>query len=251
MRCLDRTVFFLFLLASALAVAPASHAQQGMPPIARARANAQSFLNRMVQVAVAPTASAAVTGFGFIVGERVTAKGEPGFLIVTADHLVRSASNPPGPSMVQVRFYADADPIHHVQAEVLDEHLSPSEGDLAVLVAPKPSMRTLASVALGSSQALVPGMAAWQLGQADRWTTPEVTGRFTLRARTGWLYFDDFDGSAQSAGGAAITELGLAGMVVGNGSPTATARVLPVELISAKFKEWGLSWNLSGTPAPP
>jgi hypothetical protein len=115
-------------------------------------------------------------------------------------------------------------------AEVLDVHLPPPGGDLAVLVAPKPSMPPLSGVAMGSSQALMAGMAAWQLGHADQWTTSDVTGRFALQAPTGWLYFDHFDGSPESAGGAAITALGLADMIVGNGSPTATARVLPVEL---------------------
>jgi hypothetical protein len=84
---------------------------------------------------------------------------------------------------------------------------------------------------MGSSQALTAGMAAWQLGQADRWTTPDVTGRFALREPTGWLYFDHFDGSPQSAGGAAITELGLAGMVVGHGSQaTAPARLAGLDM---------------------
>ena len=67
MKRLDRTAFFIFLLAMALALAPAARAQQEATPIARARANAESFLNRMVQVLVAPTANeAAPTGFGFI-----------------------------------------------------------------------------------------------------------------------------------------------------------------------------------------
>jgi hypothetical protein len=39
-------------------------------------------------------------------------------------------------------------------------------------------------------------------------------------------------------------------MVVGHSSQAALARVLPVELIIAKFREWGLL-NLSGTRAPP
>lgn len=247
-----QTAFFVFLLATALTLAPAAHAQQGVPPIARARANAQSFLSRMVQLAAAPTASEAVqTGFGFIVGERVTAKGEPGFLIVTADHLVRGASNPQRPSAVRVRFYADTDVLHRVPAEVLDAHLPPPEGDLAVLSVPKPSIRPLSPAAIGS-QALAPGMAAWQLGLADQWTTPEATGRFGLHEPTGWLDFDDFDGSPEAAGGAVITEFGLAGMVVGRGSQAAASvRVLPVELIAAKFREWGLPWNLSGTRATP
>jgi hypothetical protein len=91
----NKTAFFIFLLAMALALAPAARAQEEAPPIARARANAEPFLNRMVRVVVDPTAGgASQTGFGFIVGERATATAAPGFLIVTVDHLVRSASNP-------------------------------------------------------------------------------------------------------------------------------------------------------------
>ena len=239
--------FFIFLLA--LALAPAAGAQQEATPIARARANAESFLNRMVRVLVAPTASgASQTGFGFIIGEHATATGGPGFLIVTVDHLVRSASNPQGPSMVRVLFYANLS--YNVPAEVPDEHLPPSEGDLAVLVVPKRLIPPMSAAAMGSSQALTAGMAAWQLGQANRWTTPEATGRFAFREPTGWLYFDGFDGSPESAGGAVITALGLAGMVVGQGSQaTAPVRVLPVELIIKKLREWGLL-DLSGTLAP-
>jgi hypothetical protein len=149
---------------------------------------------------------------------------------------------------VRVLFYANL--TYNVAAEVLDVHLPPPGGDLAVLVVPKRSIPL--SAAMGSSQALAPGMAAWQLGLADKWTKPDAIGRFALHEPTGWLYFDDLDGSPESAGGAVITESGLAGMVVGRGpQATAPVRVLPVELIAAKFKDWGLSWNLSGTPATP
>ena len=252
LRRLDKTTFFIFLLATALVLAPAARAEQEATPIARARTNAESFLNRMVRVLVAPTSGASQTGFGFIVGENATATGEPGVLIVTADHLVRGASNPQGPLAVRVLFYADADVMHHVPAEVLDAHLPPPEGDLAVLSVPKPSIIPQLSAAAIGSQALAAGMAAWQLGLADQWTTPEATGRFALHEPTGWLDFDDFDGSPESASGAVITELGLAGMVVGRGSQAAApVRVLPVELIAAKFREWGLPWNLSGTRATP
>jgi hypothetical protein len=248
LKRLDRTTLFIFLLATALVLAPAARAQQEATPIAKARANAESFLNRMVRVLVTPTSGESQTGFGFILGERATATGGPGFLVVTADHLVRGASNPQKPSAVRVLFYANL--TFNVPAEVLDVHLPPAEGDLAVLVVPKRPIPELSAAAAGSSQALLAGMAAWQLGLPDQWTTPDVTGRFALREPTGWLYFDHFDGSPQSAGGAAITELGLAGMVVGNGAPTAAARVLPVELIITKFKEWGLL-NLAGTRPPP
>src|SRR5215472_660518 len=80
LKRLDRTTLFIFLLATALVLAPAARAQQEATPIAKARANAESFLNRMVRVLVAPTASgASQTGFGFIIGEHATATGGPGF----------------------------------------------------------------------------------------------------------------------------------------------------------------------------
>lgn len=240
------------LLAAALLPASPARAQQGPSPAAAAQQHAQAFLDRMVQVSGRSIGSGATaSGFGFIVGERATAKGEPGFLIVTADHLIRGAGNAPAGSLpARVLFYAD--PTRNVPAEVLDVHLPPQQGDLAVLVVAKPAIAPLQSAVMGSTEALVPGMAAWQLGMAGTWTTPNATGRFALREPTGWLSFDGLDGSPESAGGAVITELGLAGMVVARAADAAVVRVVPVELMAAKFKEWGLAWNIpAATPPAP
>jgi hypothetical protein len=223
-----------------------AHAQQGSSPVVAAREQAQLFIDRMVQIVARPSANGPpIGGFGFIVGEHPTAKGEPGYLIVTTDHLVRGPATPPtGPIVAGIRFYADL--TRTALAQVLPSHLPPDEGDLAILVVAKPPLPPFKHPAVGS-QALASGMAAWQLGSPMGWTPPAAGARFALRDPAGWLQFDGLDATPASAGGAVITEFGLAGMVVGSGAnPGAPPRVLPVEVIAAKFAEWGLEWDLDG-----
>jgi hypothetical protein len=228
-----------------------AHAQQGSSPIAAAREQAQAFLDRMVQIVARPSPNLPpVAGFGFIVGERRTAKGEPGFLIVTADHLVRGPATPEAATgIVGVRFYSDL--TRTGVGQLLPPHLSPDQGDLAVLVVPRPPLPQFKRSAAGS-QALAAGMAAWQLGSPIGWSSPAPNARFALRDPAGWLQFDGLDGSPGSAGGAVITELGLAGMLVGNGANRGgPPRVLPVELIASKLAEWGLEWDVAGGAKSP
>jgi hypothetical protein len=222
-------------------------------PIEEASQRAHSFLDRMVRITTRVTPDATgVIGYGFVVGERATAQGQPGYLIVTADHLVRDPGNstaryqPP-----RVTFYADL--TRNAVAEVLDVRLPPQQGDLAVLVVPKPSIPPPQAAVMGDTQALLPGMATWQLGLGGLWLAPSASARFALREPAGWLNFDGLDGSPGSAGGAVVTELGLVGMVVGpRPGPNAPVRVVPVELMAAKFREWGLAWNIptAGAPTP-
>jgi hypothetical protein len=151
----------------------------------------------------------------------------------------------------RVTFYADLS--RNVAAVVLDVRLPPDQGDLAVLVVPKVPIPPPQPAVMAGTQALEPGMATWQLGLRGVWMQPSASARYALREPAGWLNFDGLDGSPGSAGGAVITELGLAGMVVGS-DPGANrpARVLPAELIAAKFREWGLAWNIlpPGAAAP-
>jgi len=192
-----------------------AHAQQAGSPAAAAREQERLFLDRMVQIVARQSANAApVAGFGFIVGEHATAKGEPGFLIVTPDHLVRGPATPPGgTAIVGIRFHADL--TRTEVAQLLPPHLPPEQGDLAVLVVAKPPLPSFKPSAAGS-QRLAAGMAAWQLGSPMGWAPPAANARFALRDPAGWLLFDGLDGTPGSAGGAVITEFGLAGMVVGS-----------------------------------
>ncbi len=231
------------LLAVAGGVLPAD-AQQSVAPVVAAQEHGQSFLDRMVQVRAQPVPNGPiVAGYGFIVADRPLSNWQPGFLIVTADHLLlgTGTSAPNAHPPAAVRFYADL--TRAAVAEVLDAHLAPGEGDLAVLAVPQPPLPAIKPAVMGS-QALAAGMPAWQLGTPAGWTPAAANARFALRNPKGGLEFDGLDGAPESAGGAIVTEFGLSGMVVGRTGDAPAVRVLPVELLAAKFAEWGLPWDI-------
>jgi hypothetical protein len=243
----------LLLCLAASTAAQAQPTQQqtvGPLPIQVASEHAQAFMDRMVRILArglpgkSPTA-----GYGFVVGDHATADGQPGYLIVTADHLVRDPANPaqrfPPP---QVIFNVDLAKV--IPAELLEQHLPPQQGDVAALVVPKSSIPQPQPAQMGDTQALLPGMATWQLGLPGTWRLANANARFALREPTGWLNFDGLEASQASVGGAVVNELGLVGMVVGRPSANAPVRVVPVELMANKFREWGMAWNLSGAPSP-
>ena len=252
---------WLLLLAGCLAAAGPAQAQPaptatGGVPIVEAGLRAHAFLDRMVRVTGrAATGKTGVSGYGFVVGEHATAQGQPGYLVVTPDHLIHDPANPTLRfEPPRVSFYTDRD--RNVAADVLDVRLPPQQGDLDVLVVPKLTTRPMPDVVMADTQALLPGMATWQLGLPDTWVLGSASARFALREPAGWLNFEGLDGSPGAVGGAVVTELGLTGMVVGFGPGLGTpARVLPVDLMATKFREWGLAWGIpkagEAVPAAP
>ena len=185
----------LALLLAIAGGAPHAHAQQTTPPIVAAQENTQSFLDRMVQVRTQPVPNGPlVSGYGFIVAEHPLSNGQPGFLIVTADHLIHPPGIPnadPHPPAA-VRFYADL--TRAAVAEVLSPHLAPGQGDLAVLAVPKPPLPPIGPAVMGS-QGLAAGMAAWQLGTPAGWAPNAANARFALHEPNGFLDFDGLDGA--------------------------------------------------------
>ena len=190
-------------------------------------------------------AGAGMTGYGFVVGTHPTANGHPGLLIVTADHLVRDPANPDQRFQPPViTLYDDLE--HPAAAELLDQHLPPDQGDLALLVVG--ATASFHGVAAVESQSLLSGIPAWQAGRAGVMQPPETPGRFTRFRAPGWLSFEGLDTAPGAAGAAVLVNRGLAGMTVrANPEKPNEIDVLPIDVIAARLQAWGMDWQI----APP
>jgi hypothetical protein len=222
----------------ALLLPPRAALAQQPPP---GQQLAQDFMLRVARVA--GRLPGAAPGYGFIVGTHPTADGQPGLLIVTADHLVRDPAHPDAhfqPPLLT--FYSDL--AHPAPAELLDQYLPPDQGDLALLVVA--ATATVSPIAAVDPRSLLPGIFAWQAGRPGVMQPSETPGRFAGRADTGWLSFEGLDASPASAGAAVLVNRGLAGMIVGADPDRAgNVRVVPIDLIAAKLQAWGLNWQIA------
>ena len=207
---------------------------------------ARNFLDRMVRVFGRQVPGATgEAGYGVIVGEQPGAQGAIMLVIIIPDHLVRDPARP------EARFAAPAvvfpaDPARAVAAQLLDQHLPPAEGDLAVIIVPKPAGARYRPAAMVNTELILAGAPAWQNGRPTDLVPNAVPGRFALRDRAGWLTYEGLDNAPASQGAAVIGERGLIGILVGPAVPERQlTRVLPVDLIAARLRGWGLPWDLA------
>ncbi len=232
--------------------APRALAQNLMPdaPVAAGMQQAQAMLDRMVRVVGRQVAGGTgVEGYGFIVGTHPMADGKPGLLIALPDHVVRDPTAP-GAAFAPPRVIFFANLAQGVAGEVLAMRLPPEQGDLAMIVAPGRASGAFPSVGVADPRALLPGASAWQVGRPEGWQPSPRPGRFDGREDSGWLRFEGLDLGAGGAGGAVLTGQGLAGMLVSEQAGGA-AHVLPVDLMAAKIRGWGLIWDFPPAHAAP
>jgi hypothetical protein len=240
------------LVPALLAASPAQGQPRWQPtrPVAQQSPqgleHARAFLDRMVRVTARGPDGTALSGYGIIVGDGATEQGAPALVIVTADHLLRgpAGQDPPRAATITPFGNLGASPDTIVSAK----HLPPGQGDLAVVLIPRASTARFRPVPAAGTLALLAGTPAWQSGRQGQWQPADSPGRFALRDPTGWLTFDGLDSSPAAAGSAVLTDAGLAGMLVGPDG--GASRVLAVEQIAARLREWGFRWDLpSGTDA--
>jgi len=204
-----------------------------------------ALMNRTVMVTAREAPGAAgEQGRGFIVGETVDARGRPVYLVVTADHVVRDKEDPdqvyPPP---HVTLYAHQD--QPQQAVLLNLRVPPEQGDLAILEVPKLAGDSLKPANMAPVSDLVPGMSAWRIGKLGVWLPSTNPGQYLGRDGV-FLRFDGLDTPRGSSGAPVVTDKGVIGMVVLDaGSGSGESRVLPIDLIAAKFQEFKLPWDLS------
>ncbi len=251
-----RTPYALLLasLVSLVLRPPMAAAQIAPSTLSAGRQMVADFMGRMVRVTGRLSGGGGgETGYGFVIGSRPAPGGGMRLLIVTADHLMRDPATPTkagtdkpanaGPGSARVVFYGNM--VLALKAEVLAGHLPADEGDLAVLLTEDPLNARFAPFRMASTRGLLPGSPAWEIGRPGSWELPANPGQYSLSTAGGWLIFDGLDTQRGSAGGPVLTSRGLAGMVVGESAgPTASTRVLPIELLAAKLAEWGIETDL-------
>jgi hypothetical protein len=96
---------------------------------------------------------------------------------------------------------------------------------------------------------VLPGAPLWQTGRPGDWQPATQPGRYVGRLPAGWLSVDGLATDPGAAGGAIVGSQGLAGMLVG-GPGDGTARVLPVDLMAARFRAWGYAWDIPPAAGP-
>ena len=237
----------VLLAMSALPVTAQVAAAQNLDTVARippGLALAQAMLDRMVRVVGRQVSGGeGVAGYGFIVSLHPTANGGPGLLIAVPDHVVRDPVAPAsGFAPPAITFFGNL--AHPVAGQLLDAHLPPNQGDLAMIVAPGQVATPFRPVAMADLRALPPGAPAWQAGRANMWEPPVEPGHFTRRLPSGWLSFNGLQPAPDAAGAAILTAQGLVGMLVSEDAAAGIpARVLPVDLMAARIRAWGLIWD--------
>ncbi len=241
--------------ASLIAGAPwqSAWAQLSTTTIAAGRQQVSDFIGRVARITGRQTpGSTGQAGYAFVIGSRPAPDGGERLLLVTADHVVRDPAAAGQPPVVTMVLYGNL--TLSLRAEVLAEHLPYDQGDVALLLTEEALDAHFPPAQVASSQALLPGSPAWEIGRPGTWEQPPNPGQFSLRDPAGWLLFDGLDAAHGSAGGPVMNARGLIGMVAAeSASPAAPVRVVPVELIAAKLAEWGIKWDLvapEGAPAP-
>lgn len=239
-----RRAILVVLLAFALAF-PAD-AQTPAPALLPGLQQARNMLDRMVRVVGRQTPGLpGETGFGLITGEQPGPQGTTLLVIVVPDHLVRD------PARADARFLPPgvlfpAEPARGVSAQLLEQRLAPAEGDLAVILVTRPANLRYRALTAANTTLLISGTPAWQSGRANELATTPVPGRMALRDRVGFLDYEGFDNRPASAGAAVVGDRGLIGLITGpNQTDRLLTRVLPVELIAARMRAWGLAWDIA------
>ncbi len=207
---------------------------------------ARNMLDRMVRVVGRQTPGLpGETGFGLITGEQPGPQGTTLLVIVVPDHLVRDPARADGRFLPPGVLFP-AEPARGVSAQLLEQRLTPAEGDLAVILVTKPTSLRYRALTAANTTLLIAGTPAWQSGRANELTTNPVPGRMALRDRVDFLDFAGFDNRPASAGAAVVGDRGLIGLVTGpNQTDRLLTRVLPVEMISARMRAWGLPWDIA------
>ena len=207
---------------------------------------AQAFVNRMARIAVVRVdGQTPEEAFGFVAGELAVPGGGTTVLLVTADHFIREpARGGAAPQRISVLIYGD---LGHVRpATLLEQRLPPALGDLAVLAVALPTGSGLSPARYMEGHDFVPGSLMWQVGRPGSWQPAAIAGRFSLYDPKGWLTIDGLEAVRGAAGGAVLGARGLAGMMVSDQpEPGGISRVVPADVLAAKFQEWGLPWGLA------
>ena len=251
MTLLRRLSMGVALMSAVALLLPRPAAAQAAPTLTAGRQVVAEFLGRMARITGRQQGSGTgQTGYAFVVGTRPAPEGGVRLLLVTADHLVRDPAAPDKPPTVSLVMYSNlALPL---KAQVLAEHLSPDQGDVALLLTEEALEARLPPGRIGNSIGLLPGSPAWEIGRPGTWEMPDNPGQFSLRVAAGWLLFDGLDAQRGSAGGPVLSSQGLIGMVVAESAgPAAPVRAVPVELIMAKLVEWGIKTDLVAPPGQP
>ena len=120
-----------------------------------------------------------VTGYGFVVSLHPTANGAPGLLIAVRRPCSCAIRWHPHPvSRPTNGHLLPGNLAHPVAGQLLDAHLPPGQGDLAMIVAPGQVATPFRPVAMADLHALLAGAAAWQSGRAGTWEPPIEPGHF-------------------------------------------------------------------------
>jgi len=202
---------------------------------ARGENMALSMRSNVVQVAAHFGAGTSpLQGFGFIVG------ADSGRVyIVTANHVVRGD----GPDEVDraptVIFFQD--PGHPYTGELLSTSLSRSEGDLAVIRVQAPSAYTW-NRNVQAAEPPARDTEVWFVGKLGEWYVPTRPGSVNEVELRGTIRVDGLPVSTGTSGAPLISENGIVGMVVTDGSVFSEAT--PLDLVKRAIEKWNYPWQL-------
>jgi hypothetical protein len=234
----------ILLLGFSVLIAPRGASGQ----YADGRQRAVAMMDRSVRVEAERPGSIREQGYGFVVGEGVDPQGRPVLLVVTADHVVRDKDNPEHATAPIITLYGHQD--QRLTATLLDLRLPPVQGDLAVLEVAKPTGSEPKPADMAPVGEIAPGTLAWKIGKSGVWLPSISPGQYVGRDGL-WMRFDGLDTPRGSSGAPVLTDKGLVGMVVLDEGVGGESRVLPIDVIAAKFREWGLAWSLKAAGGAP
>ena len=185
-------------------------------------------------------------GFGFIVGERDSAR----LYIATANHVVRDRDRGKSTS---VKVWLRGEGAASV-AELLDD--SSGALDLAVLRVTKPQGFTWKTDAVGgTTEQQARGTAVWFIGRDQDWYSPVTPGHLLAVTFESKLQLEGMQVRVGSSGAPLVADSGIIGMLTSDEGDTSYG--LPIDKIRQAFEQWSFPFNLTSavstaaTPTPP
>ena len=232
-----RNVIRRLLMAGSIASAQLAYATAQTITEQEALARARGFSDQVVRVVPKHLdGGLASAGFGIIVGD------DGGKIyIATPRHVVfgdeKVSSLTATPSVVF--HWAPYSPI---EAQRLDVAI-PNPNDLAVVTVPTPRGLAAPHAPMVATEGLRLGAWVWNIGVGGAWETPDRAGGFGgLDAPTNLVHIGELRTPPGASGGAGVTENGVIGMVLLDGSDYSL--LLPIERIVSLFQFYRLPVNL-------